>query len=174
MRHQQGERDGNSKTKSSRSNVGSRRRGSVHGASAAPHQLGMDFDNRGQLGGSLRLIEQSLPISQRNPQVSQAAQDDAALGIGNDRHGALAFSGFAPGVQEYHVAGLPKKCASLSKYNAACGGGCATPRPNKGAVIAALRPTLSAPFPCRFLWNQSLWRRLADGKGLFFDRPPPF
>jgi len=41
----------------------------------------MDFDNRGQLGGSLRLIEQSLPISQRNPQVSQAAQDDAALGM---------------------------------------------------------------------------------------------
>jgi hypothetical protein len=45
---------------------------------------------------AFRLIEQRLPISQRNPQVSKAVQDNAALGIGNDRHGALTFSGFAP------------------------------------------------------------------------------
>jgi hypothetical protein len=80
----------------------------VHGAPAAQHQLGVDLNNRGELDVPFRLIERRLPISQRNPQVSKAVQGDAALGIGNDRHGALTFSGFAPGVQEYHVATFQK------------------------------------------------------------------
>jgi hypothetical protein len=56
----------------------------------------MYLGNGGELAGSIRFVEKRQLVAQGNPQASQSFQDNAALGIGNELDGAVAFGGFAP------------------------------------------------------------------------------
>ena len=46
--------------------------------------------------GTIRFVENRPFVAQGNPQASQTFQDDAALRIGNELNGAVAFGRFAP------------------------------------------------------------------------------
>jgi hypothetical protein len=46
--------------------------------------------------GTIGLVENRPFVAQGNPQVSQTFQNNAALGIGNELNGAVAFGCFGP------------------------------------------------------------------------------
>jgi hypothetical protein len=69
---------------------------SVHRAPADRHQFGMDLDNGGELASLISFVEKRPFVAQCNPQASQAVQHNAALRIGNELNGAVAFGCFAP------------------------------------------------------------------------------
>jgi hypothetical protein len=48
------------------------------------------------LVGSIRFVEKRQLVAQCHPQASQTFQNNAALGIGNELNGAVAFGCFAP------------------------------------------------------------------------------
>jgi len=56
----------------------------------------MDLINGGEWADSIFLVEKRLLVAQGKPEASQTFQDNAALGIGNELNGAIAFGCFAP------------------------------------------------------------------------------
>ena len=56
----------------------------------------MDLINGGEWADSICLVEKRPLVAQCNPEASQTFQDNAALGIGNELNGAIAFGCFAP------------------------------------------------------------------------------
>jgi hypothetical protein len=56
----------------------------------------MDLINGGEWADSIFLVEKGELVAQCNPQASQTFQDNAALRIGNELNGTIAFGCFAP------------------------------------------------------------------------------
>ena len=56
----------------------------------------MDLINGGEWADSIFLVEKGQFVAQCNPEVSQTFQDNAALRIGNELNGTIAFGCFAP------------------------------------------------------------------------------
>jgi hypothetical protein len=56
----------------------------------------MDLIDGGEWADSIFPVEKRPLVAHCNPQASQTFQDNAALGIGNELNGTIAFGCFAP------------------------------------------------------------------------------
>ena len=68
----------------------------MHRRPADRHQFRMDLINGGEWADSIFLVEKRPLVAQCNPEASQTFQDNAALRIGNELNGTIAFGCFAP------------------------------------------------------------------------------
>lgn len=60
----------------------------------------------GEVIGLMTRIAQRERVAQRDPEASQALQNDATFGIGNALERLVALGCFAPRVQQYHRSAL--------------------------------------------------------------------